>query len=79
MCFVLKKSPFWDNSQENTCAFCQHAGLLANKEQVICRKRKNLYAADHTCRKFRFDILKKDVRRQKMPDFGRFSKEQFQL
>lgn len=75
----MKKSPFWNNAQENTCAFCEHANVLASKEQVICNKRKNLYASNHTCRKFRFDILKKDVRRQKMPDFERFSKEQFEL
>lgn len=75
----MKKVPLWDHTQESTCAFCQHANLLENQEQVICRKRKNLYPANHTCRKFRFDILKKDVRRPKFPDFERFSKEQFEL
>lgn len=79
MCFGKKKAPLWDNKQENSCGFCQHANVLANGEQVICKKRKNLYTITHTCRKFRFDILKKDVRRQKLPDFGRYSEEQFRL
>ncbi len=75
----MKKIPLWDEKQENTCGFCQYATLLSGSEQIICTKRKNLYVISHTCRKFKFDILKKDVRRQKMPDFGRFSKEQFEL
>lgn len=79
MCFVLKKAPLWDDKQENTCRFCEYATLLAECGQVICKKRKNLFVDSHTCRKFKFDILKKDVRRQKLPDFKRFRKEQFEL
>ena len=79
MCWKQKKNPLWDSGQENSCGFCLYANVLANGEQVICNKRKNLYTISHTCRKFRFDILKKDVRRQKFPDFGRYYKEQFQL
>lgn len=75
----MKKTPLWDEKQENTCAFCEYANILADCEQVICKKRKNLYVASHTCRKFKFDILKKDVRRQRVPEFKKFKKEQFEL
>ena len=75
----MKKAPLWDETQESTCGFCQYATLLGGTEQVICTKRKNLYSLTHTCRKFKFDILKKNVRRQKLPDFRRFTKEQFEL
>lgn len=74
-----KTAPLWDDKQENTCGFCVHANILASGEQVICKKRKNLYDCSHTCRKFRFDILKKDVHRQKKPDFSRFSAKNFEL
>ena len=75
----MKKGSLWDEKQENTCAFCEYATMLADCEQVICKKRKNLYAASYTCRKFKFDILKKDVRRQRVPEFKKFKKEQFEL
>lgn len=75
----LKKSEFWDENQENTCGYCQHGKVMHGCDQVICQKRKNLFAFSHTCRKFKFDILKKDVRRQRVPDFQKFSKEQFEL
>ena len=76
----MKKTPLWDDKQESTCGFCQHATLLmADCEQVICNKKKNVFHFSHSCKKFKFDILKKDVRRQKLPDFNRFRKEQFEL
>ncbi len=75
----MKKTPLWDNKQESTCEFCVHAKVMPGCEQVICNKRKNLFSLTHTCRKFQFDILKKDVRRTKMPSFGTYTKEQFDL
>lgn len=75
----MKKADLWDNQQENTCGYCLHAKVMAGCEQVICNKRKNLFSVSHSCRKFRFDILKKNVSRRKTPDFNRFSKEQFEL
>ena len=75
----MKKMPLWDEKQENTCACCEHAKVLSDCEQVICNKRKNLYVASHCCKKFKFDIFKKDVRRQRVPEFTKFKKEQFEL
>lgn len=75
----MNKIPLWDTKQESTCAFCQYATVLPGCEQVICKKRKNLYSDSHSCRKFKFDILKKDVRRTALPDFERFCEEQFKL
>ena len=75
----MKKTSLWDEKQESTCAFCEYANILADCEQVICKKRKNLYSVSYTCKKFKFDILKKDVRRQRVPEFKKFKKEQFEL
>ena len=75
----MKKMPLWDENQESTCVFCEYAKVLVNCEQVICQKRKNLYVTSHSCKKFKFDILKKDVRRQRVPEFKKFKKEQFEL
>ena len=71
--------PLWDEKQESTCAFCEYAKVLTDCEQVICSKKKNLYVSSHSCKKFKFDILKKDVRRLKVPEFQKFTKEQFEL
>ena len=75
----MKKIPLWDTNQESTCAYCQYAKVLTECDQVICQKRKNLYTVAHSCRKFKFDILKKEVCRAKVPDFDQFSSEQFKL
>ena len=73
------KCTLWDPNQENTCGYCIYAKRMADGENVICKKKNNVFSFSATCRKFEFDILKKDVRRRKMPDFGKFSKENFEL
>ena len=73
------KCNLWDVNQENTCGYCVHAKLLLDGEHVTCKKKKNMYLFSDTCKKFTFDILKKDLRRRKTPDFSRFNKSDFEL
>lgn len=78
---IKKKNKFdlWDKFQENRCGFCVYGKLMADNEHIICQKRKNIYEFNDICKKFEFDILKKDVRRRKKPDFSKFSPENFEL
>lgn len=74
----VKKIEFWDSSQENSCGYCIYAKILP-EDKIICQKKKNIFNFSDKCRRFKFDILKKNVRRQKMPNFSQYSKENFIL
>ena len=75
----MSEAKLWDEKQENTCGYCIYSGCLPNDDRVTCLKRKGIFEFTDTCRKFKFDILKKDVRRKKIPDFSKFTAENFQL
>ena len=60
----------YTNEQKETldisevCAYCEHAVPLLNRDEVLCRKN-GVVAADHHCKKFSYDLLKrKPVRRR---------------
>ncbi len=49
---------------EQVCARCEHAVPLLCDDQVLCRKN-GIVAADHHCKKFSYDLLKRTpVRRR---------------
>ena len=73
------RGKLWDEGQENTCGYCIYAGRIPNDDRLTCLKRSGIFEFTHTCKKFKFDILKKNVRRKKIPDFSKFSAENFQL
>ena len=75
----IKNTPLWGEEQENMCGYCIFAGRIPDDERVTCSKKKKITEFSDTCKKFRFDIQKKNVRRAKVPDFSKFSAENFQL
>ena len=52
------KCNLWDVNQEETCGYCVYAKRMHDGDNVICRKRNNVFPFSATCRKFEFDILK---------------------
>ncbi len=74
-----KKQDLWDKKQEDTCGYCAYGKRMADGDHVICLKRKNIYDFSHSCKKFQFDIMKKEVRRAKKPDFSKFSASDFKI
>jgi len=40
------------------CVFCESATVLADGESVVCES-KGVVCADHVCRKFKYDPLKR--------------------
>ncbi|MCQ2432171.1 MAG: hypothetical protein MJ175_06155 [Clostridia bacterium] len=40
------------------CAFCENASCLRNEDEMLCRFN-GVVSADGTCRKFRYDLLKR--------------------
>jgi len=73
------KQELWDKKQEDTCGYCVYARKMADGEHIICSKKKNIFVFSDSCRKFKFDIMKKSLRRAKKPDFSKFSASDFQL
>lgn len=41
------------------CRFCEHAHTLREEETLLCEK-KGIVRADHRCRAFRYDPLKRE-------------------
>ncbi len=60
--------PIWENEGPDICRFCAYAKRDEEQPVVYCEKKKKEFPEDQTCRKFRYDILKKDVRRLKRPE-----------
>ncbi|MBQ7714760.1 MAG: hypothetical protein IJT70_02700 [Clostridia bacterium] len=43
---------------ERMCAYCEYSESLVDKDVFLCR-RKGIVPADHICRKFVYDALKR--------------------
>jgi hypothetical protein len=54
--------PSGNASAERTCAFCEFGTLIPNSADAICEKH-GLVRANHTCRSFRYDLLKREPRK----------------
>ena len=72
------KIPLWEQEVPSICRFCGYAKLFTIREEVMCEKRGQIYPEDHTCKKFVYDILKKNTIR-KPQERKKYAKEQFQL
>lgn len=66
--------PIWGNEGPDICRFCAFA-RRREEETVYCEKKKKEFAEDETCKKFQYDILKKDMRRMKKPEKKRVTFE----
>ena len=74
-----KKGQIWDEEQENTCGYCIFSGRIPSDDRVTCSRKTGIFEFNDTCKKFKFDILKKEVTRKRIPDFSKFSAENFEL
>ena len=75
----VKKVKFWDERQEDSCGYCIHARVMSDSKKIICNKKNNILNFSDSCSRFKFDILKKNLKRQKRPNFNKYSKENFTL
>lgn len=81
------RTSFYEETQEapmlfrknvvKKCAYCAHAGQ-ANDGKLLCPKR-GFVSADGSCRRFRYDPLKRTPKKQKAKDFTAFTEEDFRL
>lgn len=62
---------------DKMCAYCVHSGKL-NEEKCLCIK-KGVVDPDDSCRKFKYDPLKRTPVRQKAKDFSECDDMDFSL
>lgn len=53
---MSKKEPVFECPR--VCAFCEHASATPDRDAMLCF-RCGIVSADHVCRKFRYDPLKR--------------------
>ena len=53
----MKVSP-----EERICYYCERAQTLEDEETVFCQKKKRNVPCEGVCRKFSYDLLKKNPR-----------------
>ena len=59
-----------------SCSYCAHGRIAPDKESVLCKK-SGLVDIDYSCRKFRYDPLKRQPRRPK--PIVKYDEEDFSL
>lgn len=63
---------------EQKCALCRYSKkIIGVDREVICEK-KGVVASNYVCKKFKYDIFKKKVRRRKPIDTN-YSAEDFSI
>ncbi len=72
----MSDSKFFDKSIQPKCEICVHARPLADTTEVFCLK-KGICDADHSCRGYKYDPLKREVRVQGVGK--NYSPEDFKL
>lgn len=75
MVIVLKKL-FNKNDITPSCSYCTHGKISPNAELILCNK-KGVVELDFSCKKFKYDPLKRQPRRPKSID--KFEQSDFTL
>lgn len=60
-----------------SCQYCTH-GVQLDEERILCSK-KGLTSITSSCRRFRYDPLKRIPIRKKAVDFAKYDQEDFSL
>ena len=64
------------NKPQPACKYCLKAVLTPDKEVILCPKKGSV-SADDSCRRFKYDPLKRQP--GGVPELGEFSMEHFTL
>jgi hypothetical protein len=63
---------------EKSCSYCAYAAKSADSSVVLCSK-KGTVSVDHSCRKFKYDPLKRVPFKGKPKDFSQYDDVDFSL
>ncbi|MBE7028756.1 MAG: hypothetical protein IKZ35_06030 [Clostridia bacterium] len=59
--------PLWTQETPSICRFCAYAKRFSATCDIYCEKKKNFLHEEESCKKFKYDILKKELRRNSRP------------
>lgn len=62
---------------DRACAYCIH-GAKIDEDIILCAK-KGIKMPDDSCRKFKYDPLKRTPKKAKPLDFSKYDTEDFSL
>ena len=63
---------------EKNCSYCTHSAKTMESAYLICSK-KGIVPCDHSCRRFKYDPLKRIPLKQKPEDFSKYDDVDFSL
>ena len=67
--------PLWTQENPDICRFCAFAKVNKESKEAYCEKKKKYFNEEETCKKFKYDILKKELRRGKTQTIKHTAKE----
>lgn len=70
--------PLWTQENPDICRFCAFSKRVATTEDIYCEKKKSYFNQEFTCKKFKYDILKKELRRGRSQTV-KYDKAQFEI
>ena len=70
--------PLWEEEELKICRFCAFGARITSSEDVFCEKKKQIISEDNSCKKYRYDVLKKEVRRRPQKK-NNFNKGDFEI
>lgn len=71
--------PLWTQENPDICRFCAFANRATGiDDEIFCERKKKYFSEDNTCSKFKYDILKKELRRGRSQTV-KYDPEQFEL
>ena len=70
--------PLWEEAELKICRYCAYAKRMPASEEVFCEKKNTIHSEDNTCKKYKYDILKKEVRRRKL-NTKKYNKGDFEI
>lgn len=72
------RSKFFDREIDQACRYCAIGTPNVNQDFVLCPKRGVMAAEDH-CSAFRYDPLRREIRRAPKIAAGDYRPEDFEL
>jgi len=70
--------PLWEDEEYSMCRYCAFAKRVPASEEVYCEKKKQVMAEQEICKKYKYDILKKELSRRRVSS-GKYNKGDFEI
>ena len=72
----MSKSKFFPNNIEPSCIYCRYGRFSADKAMILCEYKGVIYEPS-SCRRFIYDPLKREPKRQRQ--LPKYDKSDFEL